>query len=140
MKRNIALAGNVSPLVDGGDFGTGYFPLLKKFKANRERELTGKSPLYTNGCWWLFLFHNSNLKKNKIMKTKNEQLMIIQALGTCIARKKQKSNRRKRILEESESKEETGLHQLRRNVYKGIEEIQEFENLKQKLENEFSEK
>lgn len=74
------------------------------------------------------------------MKTKNEQLMIIQALGTCIARKKQKSNRRKRILEESESKEETGLHQLRRNVYKGIEEIQEFENLKQKLENEFSEK
>jgi hypothetical protein len=72
------------------------------------------------------------------MKSKNEQLMIIQALSTCIARKKQKYNRRKRILEDSENKGEIGLHQLRRNVFKGIEEIKEFETLKSKLENEFS--
>ena len=72
------------------------------------------------------------------MKNKNEQLMIIQALGTCIARKKQKANRRQRILKDAEEKGETGLHQLRRNVFKGLEEINEFENLKLKLENEFS--
>ena len=71
------------------------------------------------------------------MKIKDEQLMIIQALGTCIARKNQKSNRRQRILKDAEEKGETGLHQLRRNVYKGIEEIAEFETLKQRLENEF---
>ena len=71
------------------------------------------------------------------MKTKNEQLMIIQALGTCIARKGQKSNRRQRILKDAEEKGETGLHQLRRNVYKGIEEIAEFQVLKERLENEF---
>jgi len=34
------------------------------------------------------------------MKNKNEQLMIIQALGTCIARKSQKANRRQRILKQ----------------------------------------
>ena len=71
------------------------------------------------------------------MKTKNEQLMIIQALGTCIARKNQKSNRRQRILKDAEEKGEIGLHQLRRNVYKGFEEIKEFETLKERLENEF---
>jgi hypothetical protein len=71
------------------------------------------------------------------MKTKNEELMIIQALRTCIARKKQKSNRIQRILKEAEEKCETGLHQLRRNVYKEIQQISEFETLKQKLENEF---
>ena len=71
------------------------------------------------------------------MKTKNEQLMIIQALGTCIARKNQKSNRRQRILKDAVEKGETGLHQLRRNVYKGLEEIKEFETLKERLENEF---
>lgn len=74
------------------------------------------------------------------MKTKNEQLMIIQALGTCIARKRQKSNRRLRILQDAEAKQETGLHQLRRNVYKGFEEIADLELLKEKLENEFDEK
>lgn len=66
----------------------------------------------------------------------NEQLMIIQALGTCIARKKQKSNRRQRKLQKAQENNEPGLHQLRRNVYKGIEEIKEFELLKEKLENE----
>ena len=71
------------------------------------------------------------------MKTKNEQLMIIQALGTCICRKRQKNKRRMRILKEAEENNETGLHQLRRNVYKGIEEIREFELLKERLENEF---
>lgn len=71
------------------------------------------------------------------MKTKNEKLMIIQALGTCIARKNQKNKRRQRILKEAEENNETGLHQLRRNVYKGIEEIKEFELLKERLENEF---
>lgn len=70
---------------------------------------------------------------------KNEQLLIIQALGTCIARKRQKSNRRQRILQDAEAKGETGLHQLRRNVYKGFEEIAELELLKEKLENEFDE-
>ena len=74
------------------------------------------------------------------MKTKNEQLMIIQALGTCIARKNQKSNRRQRLLANAETEGQTGLHQLRRNVYKGIEEIKEFELLKEKLENELDEK
>ena len=73
------------------------------------------------------------------MKTKNEQLMIIQALGTCIARKNQKSNRRQRLLSNAEAEGQTGLHQLRRNVYKGIEEIKEFETLKERLENEFTE-
>lgn len=68
---------------------------------------------------------------------KNEQLMILQSLGICIARKKQKSNRRQRILKDAESKEETGLHQLRRNVFKGIEEIKEFELLRDKLQNSF---
>lgn len=70
------------------------------------------------------------------MKTKNEQLMIIQTLRTCIARKRQKSNRRQRILQDAEG--ETGLHQLRRNVYKGFEEIAELELLKEKLEAEFA--
>ena len=68
---------------------------------------------------------------------KDEQLMIIQALGTCIARKNQKANRRQRILKKAEADGETCLHQLRRNVYKGFEEIKEFETLKQRLENEF---
>lgn len=67
----------------------------------------------------------------------NEQLMLIQALGTCIARKKQKTTRRQRILKTAEEKGEPGLHQLRRNLYKGIEEIKEFETLKERLENEF---
>ena len=71
------------------------------------------------------------------MKTKNEQLMIIQALGTCIARKKQKVNRRLRILKYAQDKEESGLHQLRRNIFKSKEEIREFETLKERLENEF---
>ena len=71
------------------------------------------------------------------MKTKTEQLMIIQALGTCIARKNQKSNRRQRILEKAMNDGEIGLHQLRRNIHKGIEEIKEFELLKERLENEF---
>jgi len=74
------------------------------------------------------------------MKTKTEQLMIIQALGICIARKNQKSNRRQRLLANAEDEGQTGLHQLRRNVYKGLEEIQQFEILKLKLENEFDEK
>lgn len=73
------------------------------------------------------------------MKNKSEQLMIIQALSTCIARKNQKSNRRQRILKQAELNGETGLHQLRRNVYKGIEEIKEFQSLKERLENEFDE-
>lgn len=71
---------------------------------------------------------------------KDEQLMIIQALGTCIARKNQKANRRQRILKQAETDGETGLHKLRRNVYKGFEEIKEFEKLKEKLEFEFDEK
>ncbi len=74
------------------------------------------------------------------MKTKNEQLIIIQALGTCICRKRQKNNRRQRILKDAEEKGKTGLHQLRRNIHKGIEEIKEFELLKERLENEFDEK
>ena len=74
------------------------------------------------------------------MKTKNEQLMIIQALGTCIARKKQKSNRLQRILANAEDEWQTGLHKIRRNVYKGLEEIKEFEILKLKLENEYATK
>ena len=61
------------------------------------------------------------------MQNKNEQLMIIQALGTCIARKIQKSNRRERILKIAEEKGETCLHQLRRNLHKGLEEIKEFQ-------------
>lgn len=68
---------------------------------------------------------------------KDEQLMIIQALGICIARKNQKANRRQRILKDAEEKGETGLHKLRRNVYKGFEEIKEFQSLKEKIENEF---
>ena len=68
---------------------------------------------------------------------KNEQLMIIQALRTCIARKNQKANRRQRILQQAEEKGETGLHQLRRNVYRGFAQIEEFEALKERLENEF---
>lgn len=71
------------------------------------------------------------------MRPKNEQLMIIQAIGTCICRKRQKNNRRQRILREAEENNETDLHQLRRNVYKGFEEIADFELLKEKLENEF---
>ena len=71
------------------------------------------------------------------MKTKTEQLMIIQALGTAIARKNQKNNRRKRKLQEAEANNETGLHQLRRNIYRVDEEISHFETLKQRLENEF---
>lgn len=71
------------------------------------------------------------------MQNKNEQLMIIQALSTCIARKSQKANRRQRILKQAETDGETGLHQLRRNVYKGFEEIKEYQSLKEKLENEF---
>lgn len=63
--------------------------------------------------------------------------MIIQALGTCVARKRQKNNRRQRILREAEENKETGLHQLRRNVYKGFEEIADLELLKEKLEQEF---
>lgn len=81
--------------------------------------------------WAVFLTQNT--------MDKNEQLMIIQALGTCIARKKQKANRRQRILKQAETDGETGLHQLRRNVYKGFEEIKEFEKLKEKLEDEFDE-
>ena len=71
---------------------------------------------------------------------KDEQLMIIQALGTCIARKRQKTNRRERILKQAETDGKTGLHQLRRNVYKGFAEIKEFEKLKEKLEDDFSDK
>lgn len=71
------------------------------------------------------------------MEKKTEQLMIIQALGTCIARKGQKSNRRQRLLATAEAEGQTGLHQLRRNVYKGIKEIKEFQSLKERLENEF---
>lgn len=71
------------------------------------------------------------------MKTKTEQLMIIQALGTCICRKRQKNNRRMRILKEAEENNETGLHQLRRNIYRVAEEISHFETLKERLENEF---
>lgn len=72
------------------------------------------------------------------MKIKDEQLMIIQALGVCISRKIQKSNRRKRILQDAEEKKEAGLHQLRRSVYKGLEEIKAFEVLKDKIEKEFN--
>jgi len=71
------------------------------------------------------------------MKTKKEQLMIIEALGTCIARRKQKSNRRQRMLAQFEAEGVTGLHQLRRNIYRGLENIREFEIIKLKLENEF---
>ena len=71
------------------------------------------------------------------MQNKNEQLMIIQALGTCIARKIQKSNRRERILKIAEEKGETCLHQLRRNLHKGLEEIKEFQKLKEKLEKKY---
>lgn len=71
------------------------------------------------------------------MNTKDEQLLIIQALGTCIARRRQKANRRQRILQQAEEKGETGLHQLRRNVYRGFAQIEEFEALKERLENEF---
>ncbi len=67
-----------------------------------------------------------------------ELLMCIQSVSILIARKKQKSNRRQRILKDAEQKCETGLHQLRRNVFKGIEEIKEFEILKEKLENDFN--
>ena len=63
--------------------------------------------------------------------------MIICALSTSIARKKQKNNRRMRILKQAEENKETGLHQLRRTIYKVEEEILHFENLKQRLENEF---
>lgn len=68
---------------------------------------------------------------------KEEQLMIIQALGTSIARKNQKNNRRIRKLAEALSDEETGLHPLRRSIYCVAEEIKEFTKLKEKLENEF---
>jgi hypothetical protein len=68
---------------------------------------------------------------------KNELLMCIQSVSVLIARKKQKSNRRQRILKRAETDGETGLHQLRRSVYKGIIEIKEFEIFKEKLENEF---
>ena len=73
------------------------------------------------------------------MRGNIEQLMIIQALGTCIARKNQKANRRQRILKQAEADGVVGLHQLRRNVFKGFEEIKEFEKLKLKIENEFDE-
>ena len=71
------------------------------------------------------------------MRLKNEQLMIIQALGTCICRKRQKNNRRMRKLQEAEENKETGLHQLRRAIYKVFEEIADLELLKERLENEF---
>jgi len=73
-----------------------------------------------------------------ILENKNEQLLIIQALTTCIARRSQKHNRRKRILKDLEEKKEPGLHQLRRNIYKGIEKIKEFELLREKLINQFN--
>lgn len=68
---------------------------------------------------------------------KTEQLMIIKALGTYICRKKQKNNRRMRILKQAEINKETGLHQLRRTIYKVEEDIKELETLKERLENEF---
>jgi hypothetical protein len=74
------------------------------------------------------------------MKAKDQQLMIIEALATCIARKNQKLNRKKRILKDSEEKGETRLHQFRRNVYRSMEDIKKFQELKQKLESEFEEK
>jgi hypothetical protein len=109
----------------------------KDYKYKQVFQLMTETPVYQNCCWWLFLFHNINQIKLQIMKKKKEQLMIIQALGTCIARKNQKSNRRQRLLANAEAEGQTGLHQLRRNVYKGIEEIKEFETLKERLENEF---
>ena len=73
------------------------------------------------------------------MKTKTEQLMIIEALGTLIARRKQKNNRRERKLQQLEVEGVTGLHQLRRNIYRVAEEILHFELLKERLEGEFDE-
>jgi hypothetical protein len=37
--------------VDGGDFGSRVFSVTTKVLANREREFTTKSPLYTNNCY-----------------------------------------------------------------------------------------
>ncbi|WP_231739462.1 hypothetical protein, partial [Flavobacterium sp. TAB 87] len=42
---------DVPLLVDGGDFGSRVFSVTTKVLANREREFTTKSPLYTNNCW-----------------------------------------------------------------------------------------
>ena len=69
---------------------------------------------------------------------KKELLIFIETISISISRKRQKNNRRKRILENLENKNETGLHQLRRNIYKGIEEITNLENLKLKLEENFN--
>lgn len=68
---------------------------------------------------------------------KDELIMIIQAISTCIARKKQKANRRQRILEDLQAKNQTGLHQLKRTMHKGLREIEDFEKLKTKLETDF---
>lgn len=67
----------------------------------------------------------------------DENLLIIQALAVCIARKKQKSNRRERKLIELEEANVTGLRQARRTYYKGLSEIRNLEAFKLKFENEF---
>jgi hypothetical protein len=71
------------------------------------------------------------------MEKKEEQLLIIQAVQTCIARKRQKLNRRKRIIAKLIEEQKTGLHQFRRTIHKNEVEIQQLEEIKTKLEIEF---
>ena len=71
------------------------------------------------------------------MQTKDELMLLIQAVSVCIARKRQKANRRQRILEDLQTAGTTGLHQFKRTIHKGLREIQEFKMLKQKLEKDF---
>ena len=66
----------------------------------------------------------------------NEKQMIIHALTVCIQRQSQKNNRKQRMLIEAESKNETGLHNLRRNVFRNKRMIDKYEKLKDKLVNE----
>ena len=67
-----------------------------------------------------------------------ELLMCLQSISVFIARKKQKINHRKRKLEQLQSDDEKGLHRLKRSIYGNIKEVENFEQLKQKLQIEFN--